>query len=358
MSVNAAGRSSLERLLPHYLVGLSQYMRKAPTPTPLTETTLSPSPSQMKASSSSATPAQTNNAAQNLESVSSFAPVSLVRSGSTQKPPPPQALGSFAPVQPVRPVHTQPPSQSMHHVYPNVAPPRSLNVRKIDGAQRAQQGRAPPRRSFCGEAPPEAAAIAAAANNAAEREDFQRGHRGTNVRKSSFFSRGKTEPTQNGPVAMNRRSRTFDLGYRHSELVGVPASRGPWGQPKVIPGPGGALRNPQARSNAMRTSQDDMVLMNEGRELPPSGQDLAADGMLEFEEMMARRVRMFEGGVRQPGDSRASVSLAEQARPINPRTTARMQGQGQQSVNQNNTLQQQQQQRQEFAGASRGSPSS
>ena len=109
-----------------------------------------------------------------------------------------------------------------------------------------------------------------------------------------------------------RRSKTIDLGYRHNDFVGPPPRRGPWGQPQIVPGPGAApgnvnssIESPKrgvrnhaggAEVRCKRGSQDDSVL--QGTELPKYGRDLAADGMLEFEEMMARRVRMFQGVMR------------------------------------------------------------
>lgn len=104
-------------------------------------------------------------------------------------------------------------------------------------------------------------------------------------------------------------------------MIGVPVSRGRWGQPQALPGPGGARGNPNTQTESSSASQDDTALMRDNAELPSYGQDLAGDGMLEFEEMMARRVQLFHGGspVRRGGDD------SKPSRHIDSRTVAGLQ---------------------------------
>ena len=300
------GRKSLERLLPHYLLGLSQFVngRKPAAAAPL----LLPSP--IKPQPAPQAVPSSKNGARWFSSPQRPKELPVGPSGTQHA----HALGSFAPVK----LLATPPSSSQG-AHQNMPVSRPLNARGDMGAAQPSQHPAPPqpRRSFCGDMWPETAEAGAnLANLEARLERDDQEQRNRNARKSAFFSCGKTEPTLNS--ATGRRSRTFDLGYGRSEVVGVPARRGPWGEPQIIPGPGAALGNVNGGSCAgavhrhARGSQDDTVMQS--TELPQYGRDLAADGMLEFEEMMARRVRMLQGDVhanrdgnRRHGDPRSAV---------------------------------------------------
>lgn len=103
------------------------------------------------------------------------------------------------------------------------------------------------------------------------------------VRRSTFWARGKTTPTQTymPPV---RRSRTLDLGRRNGG--GGNMARG-YGVGSA------AYGAPKPRSSRVGP-HDDITVARSSREVsPPRGEDLSKDGMWEFETMMARRVAMF-----------------------------------------------------------------
>jgi hypothetical protein len=255
-------------MLPHYLLGLSQFVEKEQHASESHSFTQRTAPSRMRTDGEAATRMQ----AMRLQ----HSPMNVPQSG---------AVSSTV-------VSTATQARAASKPYRTVAPPRSLQVAANAGTGHAAP--VPGRSSFCGDPPPEAAAFGGRSNPFAHHDVDNCGE--ANVRKSSFFSRGRTEASR--PVHKTRRSRTFDLGYRHSEMVGVPAARGLWGEPQAIPGPGGAFSHPGAQQDAVSKAQADSVAqLRTHTELPAHGKDLAAEGMLEFEEMMARRVRLFSGAV-------------------------------------------------------------
>lgn len=104
------------------------------------------------------------------------------------------------------------------------------------------------------------------------------------VRRSTFWARGKTAPSQGGVMPPVRRSRTLDFGRR----TGQTASQG--GGYGVGAAAYGA---PKPRSNRTGVHDDITVARSSRERMPPSGEDVTQDGMWEFESMMARRVAMF-----------------------------------------------------------------
>lgn len=104
------------------------------------------------------------------------------------------------------------------------------------------------------------------------------------VRRSTFWARGKTTPTQSAIMPPVRRSRTLDLGRRNgggsSTARGYGVGSAAYGAPK----PRLSHAGPHDDITVARSSRD---------KSPPRGEDLSKDGMWEFETMMARRVAMF-----------------------------------------------------------------
>lgn len=104
------------------------------------------------------------------------------------------------------------------------------------------------------------------------------------VRRSTFWARGKTTPTQGSIMPPVRRSRTLDLGRRN----GQGASQGDgYGVGSA------AYGAPKPRSSRLGVADDITVARASRDRVPPRGEDVSQDGMWEFESMMARRVAMF-----------------------------------------------------------------
>eukprot|EP00892_Ulva_mutabilis_P011341 jgi/Ulvmu1/857/UM100_0008.1 len=232
-SLGPAGRKSLERLLPHYLYGLRP---------PGQEKKDSQPPSWLAAAAGPAPPVKPQPPAA-ATSTSAQPPNqrhSVVPAVPAAEPPPPAAPELVCRL----PGGPPPARQSMRHGM------RSSFMHRPSLAVNGFSGPPPP---------------------------SLEGDRST-VRRSTFWARGKTAPSQGGMMPPVRRSRTLDLGRRNGQGYGVGSA---------------AYGAPQPRSN-LRGVHDDITVARSSREDDlPRGEAVKQDGMWEFEAMMARRVAMF-----------------------------------------------------------------